>query len=230
MNKKIFLTAALIAATVMGINAQVGINTDAPQTTLDIIGDTAHIHGKGFRLIDGNQSDGKVLICDDNGVGTWTHLNSCVNYTGAEAESFIAPNNITGAPGEGNWEVVPGATSFQRCGYFVTINVQFKYVGTILPAPEFTGNINDEIMGFITKPSLMPSINHTPLSTNFVSNLTDVANPMATRYNGFYFGSLINNSVMPNATAIYFQGFTENRDAFTSGQSIAQFFMTYQVE
>jgi chitodextrinase len=73
MNKKTFLTAALFAATMMtGINAQVGINTDSPTTTLDIIQtDKATNPGHGFRLDDGNQGGGKILTSDANGTGTW---------------------------------------------------------------------------------------------------------------------------------------------------------------
>jgi hypothetical protein len=36
MNKKTFLTAALIAATMTGVNAQVGINNQVPMATLDV--------------------------------------------------------------------------------------------------------------------------------------------------------------------------------------------------
>jgi hypothetical protein len=74
MNKKTFLTAALIAATAMGINAQVGINTDSPTATLDIIQmDKATNPGHGFRLDDGNQAAGKILTSDTDGVGTWEY-------------------------------------------------------------------------------------------------------------------------------------------------------------
>jgi len=52
-------------------NAQVGINTENPQTSLDIVQKDQSVKGKGFRLDDGNQGDGKVLTCNDNGVGTW---------------------------------------------------------------------------------------------------------------------------------------------------------------
>jgi len=56
----------------MGATAQVTIGSDAlPQATLDIIGDTLTTHGEAFRLIDGNQVPGKVLTCDENGIGSW---------------------------------------------------------------------------------------------------------------------------------------------------------------
>jgi hypothetical protein len=51
--------------------AQVGINTESPTNTLHIVGDTATVHGQAFRLVDGNQGDGKLLVSDADGVGTW---------------------------------------------------------------------------------------------------------------------------------------------------------------
>jgi len=56
----------------LGATAQVTIGSDAlPQATLDIIGDTLTAHGEAFRLIDGNQGVGKILTCQENGIGTW---------------------------------------------------------------------------------------------------------------------------------------------------------------
>ncbi|MDR1652266.1 MAG: hypothetical protein LBS01_01195 [Prevotellaceae bacterium] len=57
------------------LSAQVGINTDAPKTTLDIVQkDTATVKGKGFRLVDGNERKDFALMCDSDGVGTWRQL------------------------------------------------------------------------------------------------------------------------------------------------------------
>jgi hypothetical protein len=76
MTKKTFLLGftALWCGLSM-LSAQVTIGKDiAPQTTLDIIGDTANVHGKAFRLIDGNQLNSRVLTSDNNGVGTWKQI------------------------------------------------------------------------------------------------------------------------------------------------------------
>jgi hypothetical protein len=55
------------------LSAQVTIGKDVPaQATLDIIGDTANIHGQAFRLIDGNQGSGKIIMSNAGGIGTWT--------------------------------------------------------------------------------------------------------------------------------------------------------------
>jgi len=75
MKKNVFLKRLLLAA-MMGapftVSAQVTIGSgDLPQATLDIIGDTLTAHGEAFRMIDGNQAPGKVLTCDENGIGSW---------------------------------------------------------------------------------------------------------------------------------------------------------------
>jgi hypothetical protein len=71
MRKKfLVLTAAAMAA--MGVAAQVGVNTETPKTTLDIVQtDKSTNPGHGFRLDDGNQDEGKIIMGDADGVGTW---------------------------------------------------------------------------------------------------------------------------------------------------------------
>ncbi|MDR1652944.1 MAG: hypothetical protein LBS01_04730 [Prevotellaceae bacterium] len=64
---------------VMPLNAQVGINTDNPQATLDVVQKDKTVPGQAIRIDDGNQAAGKVLTSDANGVGSWqiapeTHL------------------------------------------------------------------------------------------------------------------------------------------------------------
>jgi hypothetical protein len=49
-------------------SGNVGIGVTNPATTLDI---KAAATGQGFKLVDGNQSEGAVLTSDANGVGTW---------------------------------------------------------------------------------------------------------------------------------------------------------------
>jgi len=75
MKKNVFLKRLLLAAMMaapFGLSAQVTIGSgDIPKTTLDIIGDTATVHGEAFRLIDGNQALGKVITSNESGIGTW---------------------------------------------------------------------------------------------------------------------------------------------------------------
>jgi len=76
MKKKSFLARLFLSATLfapIGANAQVTIGSNAaPQATLDIIGSPNEI-GRAFRLIDGNESAGKVLTVGENGIGTWRY-------------------------------------------------------------------------------------------------------------------------------------------------------------
>ncbi|MCL1867413.1 MAG: hypothetical protein FWF72_00460 [Paludibacter sp.] len=75
MTHKQVILAGIFALTMSGaalkISAQVGINIDTPKTTLDVVQEDQTTHGKGFRLDDGNQADGKVLTSDTDGIGTW---------------------------------------------------------------------------------------------------------------------------------------------------------------
>jgi hypothetical protein len=68
--KKTFLSIA-VALFGLSANAQVGINTETPKTTLDIVQEDQTTKGKGFRLDDGNQAAGYVLTGDADGIGTW---------------------------------------------------------------------------------------------------------------------------------------------------------------
>ena len=54
-------------------NGYVGIGTTVPDTKLHIVTDTSTINPNptGFKLEDGNQGAGRVLMSDANGVGTW---------------------------------------------------------------------------------------------------------------------------------------------------------------
>ena len=81
----------------MGASAQVTIGSDAlPQATLDIIGDTLTAHGEAFRLIDGNQAPGKVLTCQENGVGTWEYPVYEIRGVRGEAIDFPLRNDLSG--------------------------------------------------------------------------------------------------------------------------------------
>ncbi|MDR1652945.1 MAG: hypothetical protein LBS01_04735 [Prevotellaceae bacterium] len=59
---------------VMPLNAQVGVNTDNPQATLDVVQKDKTVPGQAIRIDDGNQSAGRLLTSDANGVGTWVAL------------------------------------------------------------------------------------------------------------------------------------------------------------
>lgn len=57
---------------VVNSNGNVGIGTIYPNAKIDIKTNIKDFYG--FRLVDGNEGDNKVLVSDDNGYGTWTSL------------------------------------------------------------------------------------------------------------------------------------------------------------
>jgi len=80
MNKKIlsvrlYLSAIIVSLIPIGTSAQVTIGSgDLPQATLDIVGNPSE-KGKAFRMIDGNQGDGKVLTgVGNDGAATWSNV------------------------------------------------------------------------------------------------------------------------------------------------------------
>jgi hypothetical protein len=58
-----FYTTNTVRATMLG-NGNFGINTNNPSSRF-------HINGSGFRYVDGNQGNGKVLTSDANGNASW---------------------------------------------------------------------------------------------------------------------------------------------------------------
>ena len=100
----------------MGASAQVTIGSDAlPQATLDVVGTypTAADKGKAFRLDDGNQAPGKVLICQDNGVGTWQNfaMYEIEGVKGGRVNFPLAPDNSTAS----------GTYDFRQTGGYITL-------------------------------------------------------------------------------------------------------------
>lgn len=113
---RLCLSAALFAP--IGANAQVTIGSNVPpQATLDIIGDPSET-GQAFRLIDGNQAHGRVLMAQgDNGIGTWTDLTTAMDELG-----YVEVPELFRA-GEG-WEIITQAA--QRFGKIVQFRVQIR--------------------------------------------------------------------------------------------------------
>ena len=72
---RLYLSVVVVLLIPIGVSAQVTIgSSDPPQATLDIVGNPSET-GKAFRMIDGNQSDGKVLtVVGDNGIATWSNV------------------------------------------------------------------------------------------------------------------------------------------------------------
>jgi len=92
--------ALTMSSAALNVNAQVGINTENPKTTLDIVQrDTATVKGKGFRLVDGNQYRGYVLTSDSIGVGTWEQSGISMmlgHFPPLISDRIPMPNDATG--------------------------------------------------------------------------------------------------------------------------------------
>ncbi|GHT18275.1 hypothetical protein FACS189429_4480 [Bacteroidia bacterium] len=132
MKRKVFLTAGIIALlSGAALNAQVGINTETPQTTLDIVqADKTTNKGHGFRLADGNEGTGKYLVSDANGVGTW--------QAGTQFQQIsdlfeVIPQNDpqinTSVPGQQGTFTIMEQESY-RAGNIVYFNLKVSWLGT----------------------------------------------------------------------------------------------------
>ena len=72
MSKKVFLMGIIaLECGVTTLTAQVGINTETPKTTLDIVQKDKTTPGQGFRLDDGNEYANYVLTTAADGTATW---------------------------------------------------------------------------------------------------------------------------------------------------------------
>jgi|GEM_PF-1781864 len=97
---KLGAIALTMSSAALNVNAQVGINTENPKATLDIVQrDTATVKGKGFRLVDGHQNAGFVLTSDATGIGTWEASGVSMHlgyFPPTAAERITMPNQSTG--------------------------------------------------------------------------------------------------------------------------------------
>jgi hypothetical protein len=86
------------ATTHMFLNATgLGVGTSSPSTKLHVVG--------GFRLVDGNQANGKVLVSDANGLGTWQTFSSGVSGSGTlKTLPMWTPNGTTLGDSPVVWE------------------------------------------------------------------------------------------------------------------------------
>ncbi|MDR1653579.1 MAG: hypothetical protein LBS01_08050 [Prevotellaceae bacterium] len=99
MNKSILILGFLaLMSGGQSLSAQVGINTDTPKTTLDIVQkDTATVKGRGFRLVDGNERETFALVCDADGVGTWKQITTPVIFGNIVNKTINFPFKKIGA-------------------------------------------------------------------------------------------------------------------------------------
>lgn len=113
----------------------VGIGTNAPTNKVHINGD--------FRLTDGTQANGKILVSDANGVGTWQDSSPAVIVTSttgtqvplAVAFTWIGSSATVTIPGY--YLISPRLITDKtpaNCGNFIAYNLSKSSTGILNPA------------------------------------------------------------------------------------------------
>ena len=102
MKRKVILLgfAALMMCGTATMTAQVGINTETPKTTLDIVQKDKTTPGQGFRLDDGNEYANYVLTTAADGSATWKPA----AITMVEAVKTLGQTNIS-LTSDSTWKV-----------------------------------------------------------------------------------------------------------------------------
>ncbi len=130
MKKFIYLLVGitLIVNSTAIAQGTVGINTETPKTTLDIVQpDKATNAGHGFRLDDGNQALGRFLRSDADGIGTWQVFDF---PTGYDPEPYTALDG---------WTIT--SQNLVYYGNLVTVRARFLRTGLPITATPAAGLI-----------------------------------------------------------------------------------------
>jgi len=203
MRKKFFKLGAIaltMSSAALNVNAQVGINTESPKTTLDIVQrDTATVKGKGFRLIDGNQNSGFVLTSDAAGVGTWraSGVSMYLGYIDPLKADRVPMPFMLATP----YVVMPSYIDLPP-GLWKTEVCMFL----ALASPNPSSQINVRVQGSFTS-----DISAAILNTEFTSNSAELG---LSDSNPTY--KVINAWVLNNLTSAYLQGTLIIRNTTTS--------------
>ena len=124
------------------VNNNVGLGTATPSTRLEVNNGTTP---GAVKIIDGTQGEGKVLVSDANGIGTWREstgsavvVNStagiAVNFTGG-ALKYLGANAVVTIPGY--YIISPRLISNKLpsgCGSFLAYNLSRSSTASVNPA------------------------------------------------------------------------------------------------
>jgi hypothetical protein len=148
MKKKLLLLGAIALMSGAALSAQVTIGSHAmPQATLDIVGSysTDAEKGKAFRLDDGNQAPGKVLVAKENGIGTWEYYARNVHEGNKlAADTTWLKRQAVAFTYTGLNVEVPVGKSIVKLGQIIRNHTQWNgYVAFIISTvPSFEGQTN----------------------------------------------------------------------------------------
>jgi len=148
--KTVIAVLLLVGSVLFNLNAQVTIGSNvAPTATLDIISDTVNVKGNGFRLIDGNEANNKVLVSNDNGVGSWQML----HYTSG-GNALV--DNVVELPigRQVDWEI--RTQKGVRVGSVCQLRLMLRYTGPTILNIEDYGISTGDILLYIVHPDFIP--------------------------------------------------------------------------
>lgn len=124
------------------VNNRVGLGTAAPATRLDINNGTT---AGAIKITDGTQGEGRVLVSDANGTGTWrdttgsalivnSTTGTSVNFTGGTMR-YLGANAVVTVPGY--YIVSPRLITNKSpagCGSFIAYNLSKSATANVNPA------------------------------------------------------------------------------------------------
>ncbi|MDQ0068152.1 hypothetical protein [Chryseobacterium lathyri] len=123
------------------VNNRVGLGTTAPVTRLDI--DNGNVAG-AIKITDGTQAEGRVLVSDANGVGTWRDTTGSaiiVNSTTGISVNILGTLTYVGASAvvtvSGYYIVSPRLITNKTpsgCGSFIAYNLSKSATASVDPA------------------------------------------------------------------------------------------------
>jgi hypothetical protein len=161
-------------------NGNVGINSGAPTTKLDVVGTS----GTTLKIVDGNQGNGKVLTSDANGVASWAAVGvggGGTGQTSLTAGSILVGNGTSGitslaAGASGNVIYGTSATSFNVGSPDTAGLVDKASAQTIAGAKTFSAGIVAN--GGITGPTTGYTISQAAAATAGITVATTANQPL----------------------------------------------------
>ena len=198
-------------------NGNTGIGTIVPDKKLHIeTGGTAASPVTGFKLVDGNQGAGRVLMSDDNGIGTWK-INSMYNINGVKGIGVDLV--LSDSSNKKNWSnSTDHGSGLKSTGSYITLPPGKWQVNVAMLIPynhDYGAGLTADNWLWV-RSSFSESASDVTVSPDILSNgLTKYASGNfqgptpggATSYvsrSGMLFGTIIINNVSASAKTYYY--------------------------